>query len=139
MALYFCAAVAERESRCHDIVWLRKMAHSGSSEPLFGRSCHLRCLPCTQMLKIGLVTRGSVERTPNGSRIPPVPHPAPTSGPVWPSDFLPICGESLLLSCRIASVDSLRCLVRDSELKCVIQIVAPPKPFKLSVLHDIVL
>ena len=50
----------------------------------------LDCLPCTQMLKIGLVTRGSVERTQNVLRIPPVPHPAPTSGPVWPSDFLPI-------------------------------------------------
>ena len=44
----------------------------------------LDCPLCNQMLKIGLV------RTPNALRIPPVPHPAPTSGPVWPSDFLPI-------------------------------------------------
>ena len=50
----------------------------------------LRCLPFTQMLKIGLVSRGAVERTPNAFRIPPVPYPAPTSGPVWPSDFLAI-------------------------------------------------
>ena len=50
----------------------------------------LDCLPCAQMLKIGLVPRGSVERIPNMLRIPPVPHRASTSGPVWHSDFLPI-------------------------------------------------